>query len=95
MTLSSDDLDKTVRLAHITILPEKKKMYLAQMNAILDQVQTIDALDLDGVEPMDSVLDQEQYQRDDVEVSPDDLLLEKNAPVWESDAFRVPRILSS
>ena len=93
MTLSMKDLEKTVQLAHITIKEEKKEAYLSQLNDILDQVKTIDALDLDNIEPTSTVVEQDQYKREDVAVTPADLLLEKNAPHWEQNAFRVPRIL--
>ncbi len=93
MTLTAKDLDKTVQLAHITIKEEKKEAYLQQMQDILDQVSTLDELNLDDVEPTSTVIDQDQYQREDVAVSPTELLLETNAPKWENHAFHVPKIL--
>ncbi|RAP26636.1 Asp-tRNA(Asn)/Glu-tRNA(Gln) amidotransferase GatCAB subunit C [Candidatus Marinamargulisbacteria bacterium SCGC AG-343-D04] len=93
MDLSMEDLEKTVSLAHLTVKEEKKEMYLSQMQSILDQVDTIDALDLADVKPTETVVEQGQFLREDIPVKPDDLHLEKNAPLWEEQAFRVPRIL--
>ena len=50
-------------------------------------------MDLDQVEPMTTVVQQAHYKRNDDPKKPADLLLEKNAPEWESGAFRVPKII--
>ena len=94
MSFTEDDLLKTARLAHIKVTPEQQKQYMKELTDILDQVKTINALDLEGVEPMTSVVVQDQYVREDIAVQPGDLLLEKNAPKWEGDAFCVPPILN-
>jgi aspartyl-tRNA(Asn)/glutamyl-tRNA(Gln) amidotransferase subunit C len=93
MSLSQDELDRAINLSHLTVSNEKKELFLGQLNDILDQVDTLNALDLDNVEPMSSVVEQTQFKREDVPVKPGDLLLEENAPVWEGNAFRVPKIL--
>ena len=93
MTLQMADLEKTAMLAHLKLDTEKKESLLNSMNNILDQVKTINALDLTTIEPMTTVLHQDQYQRKDIPVIPNDLLLEKNAPEWEQGAFKVPQIL--
>ena len=95
MALSKDDLQKTARLAHLSLNPEKSEQYLHELNSILDQVATINALDLKDVSPLTTVLEQEQFCRNDSPVSPEDLLLEENAPQWEHNAFRVPKISGS
>ena len=93
MTLEMADLEKTATLAHLKLDPEKKESLLIAMNNILDQVKTINALDLSTVKPMATVIEQDQYQRKDIPKTPDNLLLEKNAPEWEQGAFKVPQIL--
>ncbi len=94
MTLTKKDLEKTAKLAHLELKEDNKQAYLDKMNSILDQVKTIDALPLDNVEPLTTVLEQDQFKRADTPVKPADLLLEKNAPSWEEGAFKVPRILN-
>ncbi len=93
MSLSQDELNRAITLSHLTVSDEKKDVFLGQLNDVLDQVDTLNALELDNVEPMSSVVEQTQFKREDVPVKPGDLLLEKNAPVWEGNAFRVPKIL--
>ena len=93
MSLSMDDLEKTAQLAHLVLDDQHKQHYLTQLNDILDQVETLNQLDLDAVEPMTTVIEQDHYVRDDNPVKPDDLFLDKNAPYWEDNAFRVPKIV--
>ena len=93
MSLTEADLEKTATLAHLELDSDHKQTYLTQLNDILDQVATINAMDLADVKPMTTVVEQAHYQRDDIAKKPDDLLLEKNAPEWESGAFRVPKII--
>ncbi len=95
MSFTQEDLEKTARLAHLKLKPEQQDRYVAELNDILDQVKTINALNLQGVEPMTGVVEQDQYVRDDVAVVPEDLLLEQNAPKFENGAFSVPPILRS
>jgi aspartyl-tRNA(Asn)/glutamyl-tRNA(Gln) amidotransferase subunit C len=94
MTFTHDDLEKTIRLAHLSINDDKKPHYLQQLQTILDQVSTIEALDLSDIKPSYSAIDQEQYQREDIAQN-SSFDLSQNAPEWEDHAFRVPRILKS
>ena len=95
MSLSSDDLEKTAGLAHLRLPADKKDRYLQQLNDILDQVETLNQLDLETVSPLTTIVEQDQYKRDDVAVLPGDLLCENNAPSWEEGAFKVPKIKAS
>jgi len=93
MSLTKDDLDHVVNLAHLTIKEEKKDLYLSQLQDILDHIQDLDTLDLSTVEPSSYAIEQEQTLRDDKVVEYGDLNLEKNAPKWEDNSFNVPQIL--
>ena len=93
MTVSMNDLEKTASLAHLNLTEHNKEAYLTQFNDILNQVDTLNQLDLDNITPLTTVIEQTHYQRDDTPVKPPDLLLEQNAPQWQENAFRVPRIL--
>lgn len=93
MTLSKKDLDRVVQLAHITIKPEKETMYLSQLQSILKQMDELETLDLDGIEPSSYAIDQDQYLRPDTVQSFDDFKLEQNAPKWQDNSFNVPQIL--
>ena len=96
MALDEKDLEKVARLAHLNLTPSKKATLLTQLNGILDQVATINCLDLDAVSPMTSVVEQGQFLREDCPtVSLTTADLEQNAPVFEDGAFRVPKITAS
>jgi len=94
MSFTNDDLDKCIRLAHIFIKEEKKPQYLEQMQAILEEVKTLESLDLDTVKPSYTAIEQAHYQRDDVAKNAN-FDLSKNAPDWEDGGFSVPQILKS
>ena len=93
MSISKEDLDRVVQLAHITIKPEKEQQYLSQLQDILKQMDELEKLDLTDIEPSSYAIDQEQYLRPDEVKQFDDFKLSENAPSWENDSFRVPRIL--
>ena len=93
MSLSMDDLEKTAQLAHLVLGSDHKQQVLSQLNDILTQVDTLNQLDLETVEPMTTVINQDQFVREDEAVKPDNLLLEQNAPHWQNHAFCVPKIV--
>ena len=93
MSLSEADLEKVASLAHLKLDSAHKGLYVSQLNSILDQVDTLNTLDLTNVSEMTTVVEQDHFQREDIAKKPGDLLLETNAPAWESGGFRVPKIV--
>jgi aspartyl-tRNA(Asn)/glutamyl-tRNA(Gln) amidotransferase subunit C len=91
--LSMQDLDHVIRLAHLEIEPERKAIYLKKLQNVLTYVDQLKQLDVDDVRPSSHALNQSTRLRDDVVVPQPDLALEPNAPLWEDNAFRVPKIL--
>lgn len=90
--------DKTVRriatLARIA-LPEEQVAPMAQeLSGILSWVEQLKEVDVEGVLPMTSVVEQHLRMRDDVvtdENTADALI--KNAPAAEDHFFVVPKVL--
>ena len=68
---------------------------LVLIQDILGQMQSLDDLPLETVEPSSYAIDQDHFQRDDVIETHDNLNLSKNAPKWQDHghAFHVPKIL--
>tara|TARA_E500000178_G_C16977565_1_gene734120 strand:- start:202 stop:489 length:288 start_codon:yes stop_codon:yes gene_type:complete len=93
MSLSKEDLDRVVKLAHITIRPEKEAMYLSQLQDILNQMDELEKLDLTDIEPSSYAIEQAQYLRPDEVKKFEDFKLAQNAPKWQDDSFNVPQIL--
>ena len=93
MSLSEADLEQVTSLAHLELDSDLKVLYVSQLNLILDQVDTLNSLDLTNVSEMTTVVEQDHFQREDIAKKPGDLLLETNAPAWEFGGFRVPKIV--
>lgn len=93
MSLRKEDLERSAQLAYLTISEEEIDRFLPQFNTVLGFMKSLDDFDLSNVEPTSTVLDGETPLREDVVVDQPDLLLEKNAPVFEDQCFKVPKIL--
>ena len=92
--ISSDDVAKVARLARLDLGDERLEAMTSQLDDMLGHFADIDALDLDGVEPMTQPYPFVNVLRDDT-VAPgldrDEVLAA--APDPDSDRFRVPPIL--
>ncbi len=91
--LSMQDLDHVMKLAHLNVEPSRREPYLKQLQNVLSYMDQLKQLNVDSITPSSHALNQSTRLRDDVVVVQPDLLLEKNAPYWEGNAFRVPKIL--
>ena len=92
--LTLDTVAKVARLARLTLTDEELTTATHQLGDMLDHFADIDALDLDGVEPMTHPMPVANVMRDDV-VQPgldhDEVMAV--APRAEDGRFRVPPIL--
>jgi aspartyl-tRNA(Asn)/glutamyl-tRNA(Gln) amidotransferase subunit C len=92
--ISTEQVAHVARLARLDLTPEELEHYTDQLAAILDHAADIEALDLDGVEPMTHPVPLRNVLRQDVEVpclDRDEVLAA--APAAESGRFKVPPIL--
>lgn len=92
--LTPDAVAKVARLARLTLTDDELAVATDELGAMLDHFADIDALDLDGVEPMTHPTPIANVMRDDV-IAPgldrDEVLAA--APDAEDGRFRVPPIL--
>jgi aspartyl-tRNA(Asn)/glutamyl-tRNA(Gln) amidotransferase subunit C len=93
----SVDLNAVRRIAHLARIgvSEAEMPHLqVDINAILEFVQALDEVDVEGVEPMTSVLPMRLPTRDDV-VTDGDIAQQvlANAPVTEDGFFLVPKVV--
>ena len=92
--VNPDTVAKVARLARLTLSDEELVAATDHLGDMLDHFADIDALDLDGVEPMTHPTPLANVMRDDVVsggLDRDEVLAE--APVTEAGRFRVPPIL--
>jgi len=94
MALTREDVAKIAHLARLELTPEEMDKYLHQLAAILGYVDTLNKLDLKGVEPTAHVLTVTDRDRPDTVtpgLTPEDIA--KNAPEFRHGMVRVPRIM--
>ena len=92
--ITTSDVSKVASLARLALSDDELAVATTQLGAMLDHFAEIDALDLDGVEPMNHPTDLVNVMRDDVvgEMLDRDEVLAA-APMAEDDRFRVPPII--
>ncbi len=91
--LNINDLNHVLQLAHLELPEDEKPAYLKQLQDVLTSMQEMDQFDLSQVAPATHANLDTHFIREDVVALGDDLLKEKNAPEWEQEGFRVPKIL--
>lgn len=101
MDISSENVLKLGKLARIAIAPQAISGLAQQLGSILDLVQTMQAVDTEGVLPLAHptafVADVALRLRDDMVVEPRDAASRDtrmvNAPASEAGYFLVPRVI--
>jgi aspartyl-tRNA(Asn)/glutamyl-tRNA(Gln) amidotransferase subunit C len=96
MALTPAEVRRIAALARLRLTPEEEARFAVQLGAILEHVESLRALDVEGVAPMTHALaaEGEAPLREDAVVpglSPDEALA--NAPAREGMLFKVPRII--
>jgi aspartyl-tRNA(Asn)/glutamyl-tRNA(Gln) amidotransferase subunit C len=94
MTIDREAVDHVARLARLDLSEEERERMKEELTQILEHVERIQNLDLDGVEPTSHTVPLANVLRPD-EIGPSlpqDVAL-ANAPEAEDGRFRVPRIV--
>lgn len=95
MSLSKKEIDHLANLARLNLSDKEKGNLTEDLNKILSYVDQLNEVDVEGVEPLVSVIEKDTVLREDVarpSLSQKDAL--KNAPEKNSDYFKVPKVLS-
>jgi aspartyl-tRNA(Asn)/glutamyl-tRNA(Gln) amidotransferase subunit C len=96
MNITKDDIRKTAELARLEFTDKELDAFQEQFQKIIDYVGKIDALALDGVEPLTHLHDFYSNIRKDESIAglPTAEAL-KNAPKKSDTYFKVPKVLES
>lgn len=93
--LTREDVLKLARLARINLSDNEVDSFTGEFNAILDFVEQLQSVDVDGLEPTSQVTGLTNVMREDTEIdygyTPADLL--KNAPGTEGPLLKVKRMI--
>lgn len=95
MKIDEATLDRIAELARLDYSdPEARKAILSDMERVISFVEKLNEVDTAGVEPLIFMTDEADVLRDDVAevtITKQDAL--SNAPVKDSDYFKVPRVV--
>jgi len=94
MSVDQAAVRRIARLARIAVTDAEVPHLQGEINAILAFVEDLSAVDVEGVEPMTSVIPLKLPMREDVvtdgEIEP---LILANAPLTEDGFFVVPKVV--
>ena len=94
MSVDLDTVKRVARLARIAVDEEAAARMQGELNAILGFVEQLNEVDVDGVEPMTSVVDMAMKKRADVVTEGDKAAdIVANAPMTEDGFFMVPKVV--
>ena len=94
MSVDKDTVRRIARLARLKIEEERVEPMVAELNGILNWVEQLKEVDVEGVQPMTSAVDHRLKMRDDVVTAPNNAdALMINAPGGEDHFFVVPKVV--
>ena len=92
MSVTKDDVRKVARLSRISVSDDKLDALADELSGIMGWIEQLNEVDIDGVEPMTSVVAAKLPMRDDVVT--DGSIQEQvlaNAPKSDEGFFVVPK----
>ena len=94
MGIDRKEVEHIARLARLELTEDEKKLFTEQLAQIVHYFETLQELDVDGIEPTCHVEEMTNRMRKDelqTSLSPEDAL--SNAPESESNRFKVPLVV--
>ena len=94
MSADADTVRRIAQLARIAVAEDEIEHLREELNAILAFVEQLSEVNVDGVEPMTSVMPMQMKKRADVVTDggiADDIV--KNAPATQDHFFLVPKVV--
>jgi aspartyl-tRNA(Asn)/glutamyl-tRNA(Gln) amidotransferase subunit C len=94
MSVDAATVRRIAHLARIAVKDEEVSHLQGELNAMLAFIEQLSEVDIDGVEPMTSVMPMDMKKRADVVTDgeiPDKILA--NAPATEDHFFLVPKVV--
>ncbi len=94
MSVDAETVRRIAHLARIAVAEEEVGQLEGELNAILAFVEQLSEVNIDGVEPMTSVIPMQMSKRADA-VTDGDIADEivRNAPATEDHFFVVPKVI--
>ena len=94
MSVDAETVRRIAHLARIAVADSEVENLRAELNAMLAFVEQLQEVDVEGVEPMTSVMPMAMKKRHDVVTAGDDAeAVLKNAPQSENNFYLVPKVV--
>jgi len=94
MAIDKDTVVKVARLARLAVTDQEAEALRGEINTILGFVEQLDAVDVEGVEPMTSVVHIPMRMREDLVTEGDQVeRVLANAPIRDGSFFVVPKVV--
>ena len=94
MSVDKETVRRIAKLARIALEEERVEPMANELNGILHWVEHLSAVDVEGVEPMTSVVAQRLKMREDVVTAGGDAeAVTQNAPDSEDSFYVVPKVV--
>ena len=94
MSVEQADIEKIAKLSRIRVAEQDIPEVANRINDILNMVDSMQAVNTDGVEPLRNPLDATQRLRADQVTEQDQReLLQQNAPAADEGLFLVPKVI--
>lgn len=94
MSIDKDTVKRVARLARVAVTDDEAESLKGELNSILDWVELLNEVDVEGVTPMTAVVSQDMRKRVD-EISDGGYadVVTSNAPASEDNYFMVPKVI--
>ena len=94
MSVDLETVKRVAKLSRIAVDDEKAAKMKGELNAILGFVEQLNEVNIDGVEPMTSVVQMEMKKRKDQVTDGNKAeAVTANAPATEDHFFMVPKVI--
>ena len=94
MSVDTDTVKRVAKLARLAVDDERAERMQGELNAILGFVEQLNEVDVEGIEPMTSVVETEMKKRQDVVTDGNKAKeIVSNAPASEDNFFMVPKVI--
>ena len=94
MSVDTETVKRVAKLARIAVDDAKAEKMQGELNAILGFVEQLNEVDVEGVEPMTSVVETEMRKRaDEITDGNKQEAVTANAPASEDGFFMVPKVI--
>ena len=94
MSVDKATVRRIAKLARIALPEERVEPMMAELNGILGWIEQLQEVNVEGIEPMTSVVTHKLKMRDDVVTAGGDAAaIVANAPQSEDNFFVVPKVV--